>query len=256
MKRIRIQPSVLPDLFKPKPWTIRENGDVEDQDIWKGDPIALIGFQTRFDVQTVDLLLQDWVKDPQRAVGMYPVFVEQTDPSRDGKTYVYQVAVEQVDVLPDAPCEVITLPDGIETARFYANCTTHDCMQRDTHVDTREALREFECDKGRMWRFIVETDPDGPPHMVDLSRLKTVVRSVQEYAAHNGDAHLRVWRWTGNGIIEELVMAHVPGTGGWVEAGDRGDHHDRGPMAYPQFTVTGPDDTEYTRVTVTIDGAA
>jgi hypothetical protein len=254
VKRIRIQPSVLPDLSKPKPWIIRENGAVEDQDIWNGDPVALIGFQARVDVKTADLLRHDWMKDPQRAVGMYPVLVEQTDPDQDGKTYVYRVAVEQVEVLPDAPCEVITLPDG--DARFYAICITHDCVQRDPHADSGEALREFECDKGTMWRFIVETDPDGPPHLVDLSRLKAVVRSARGYAVHNDDAHLRVWRWTGNGTTEELIVAHVPDTGEWVETGDRGDHHDRGPMAYPQFTVTGPDDTEYTRVTITDDGAA
>lgn len=256
MKRIRIQPSVLPDMFKPLPWTIRENGDVEDQDIWKGDPVALVGFQARFDVKTIDLLLEQWMDDPQRAVGMYPVFVEHTDLDEEGKTYAYQVAVQEVQVLPDAPCEVITLDYGFEGTQSYATCTTHDCVQRDAHTDAGTALREFECDKGRMWRFIVEGDPDGPPHMVDLSRLKAVVRSTQEYAVHNDDAHLRVWRWNGGGIIEELVVAHVPDTGNWVETGDRGDHNDRGPMAYPQFIVTGPDDTEYVRVTITVDGAA
>lgn len=251
MKRIRIQPSVLPDLLKPLPWTIREDGDVEDQDVWKGDPVALVGFQARFDVQTIDLLVKEWMDDPQRAVGMYPVFVEHSD--GDSKTYVYQVAVEEVQVLPDAPCEVVTLLDGVEIGRYYAMCTTHDCVQGDAHTDAGAALRAFACDGGRLWRFVVENDPDGPPHMVDLSRLKEVVRSAQEHAVHNDDAHLRVWRWTGDGGAEELVVAHVPGTGAWVETGD---HHDRGPMAYPQFTVTGPDDTEYVRVTITVDGAA
>lgn len=256
MKRIRIQPSVLPTKFKPRPWTIRANGDVEDQDLWKGDPVALVGFQAQSDVKTIDLLLEQWMADPQRAVGMYPVFVEQTDPDEDGKTYAYQVAVQEVQVLADAPCEVIALPNGLEIDRYYAMCTTHDCVQGDAHTDAGAALRGFECDKGTRWRFIVESDPDGPPHMVDLSRLKEAVRSAQEYAVHNDDAHLRVWRWTGGGTTEQLVVAHVPDTGNWVETGDHGNHNDRGPMAYPQFAVTGPDGTEYVRVTITVDGAS
>lgn len=94
--KIRIQPSTLPDLQSPYPYYIRENGDVDLQDVWKGDPAALIDFQDRFDVQTVDLLHQDWWRDPQRAVGKYPVFV--TD---QGDLYVQQIAVSDVTVIED-----------------------------------------------------------------------------------------------------------------------------------------------------------
>lgn len=104
--RIRIQPSTLPDLSSPYPWVIHENGDVEDQPFWNGDPAALVGFQSRFDDHELTLLLSQWWADPQRAVGMYPVFVATTGPDgplEAARTYVHQVAISEVLELPDRP---------------------------------------------------------------------------------------------------------------------------------------------------------
>lgn len=258
MKRILIQPSPLPDQTDLLPWIIRENGDVEQQHIWKGNPIALVGFQKRLDVKELNLPFENWWADPQQAVNMYPVFLDASNPDEDSHTYyVHRVAIEVVCEIPELlPCRLGTVPDA-HGSGFHASCLTHSCVQLNSHYgDPIVALREFECDKGGQWRFIVETDPEDPPSLVDLSRLKSIVRSAQEQAAYDTGTRLRIWRWLGDGAIEELLVAHVPGTGGWVETTDRGDHHDRGPMAYPQFTVTGPDGTEYTRVTVTVDGAA
>lgn len=42
-------------------------------------PWRLIGFQLVRDVQEVDLLVEDFVVDPTRAVGMFPVFIHEGD---------------------------------------------------------------------------------------------------------------------------------------------------------------------------------
>lgn len=98
-KRIEIQQSTLFDLEEPKPYIILENGGVAFQERWNGEPAALIGFQNRFDVMTIDLLFEQWWNDPQSAVGKYPVFVH--DPGNtgeNGKIFVHQVAIEKVTV--------------------------------------------------------------------------------------------------------------------------------------------------------------
>lgn len=88
---IRIQPGSQPDLPSPIPYHILDNGDVYDQDVWRGDPAALIGFQNRPDVQHIDLLHADWWHEPQTAIGKYPVFV--TD---HGTTWALTIAVAEV----------------------------------------------------------------------------------------------------------------------------------------------------------------
>lgn len=61
----------------PYPWHIdAETGDVGRQEFWKGTPARLIGFQDNADVQRVNLWLDDFAADPQKAVGKYPVFVK------------------------------------------------------------------------------------------------------------------------------------------------------------------------------------
>ncbi len=48
------------------------------QDFWKGNPRALLGF-ARGDVHEIALTLADFADDPQRAVGMKPVFISDDD---------------------------------------------------------------------------------------------------------------------------------------------------------------------------------
>lgn len=96
MTAITIHLKTKADLTVPYPYRIdTENGDVLDQDTWKGDPARLLGFQeTR--VQRVKLFFADWIKDPKSAVGLYPVFLES-----GGTMFSLTIPVAAVDV-PDS----------------------------------------------------------------------------------------------------------------------------------------------------------
>lgn len=78
----------------PYPFHVRaEDGRVERQDFWQGDPYSVIGFQNRVDVQHVDLWWAEAAADPNKIVGKFPVMTE-----RDGGPYTYTVAIESVSV--------------------------------------------------------------------------------------------------------------------------------------------------------------
>lgn len=77
----------------PYPFHVKEDGSVDRQDFWRGDPEAVVGFQADVNVQSVDLWWEDAVKDPDAIVGMFPVMIEK------GKGfYTYTVAIESVQV--------------------------------------------------------------------------------------------------------------------------------------------------------------
>lgn len=78
----------------PYPFHCDEDGAVDRQDFWRGDPLRVLGFQKRLDVQRVDLHWADFVKgDPQRAVNMYAVTQDYK-----GGIASQTVAIAQVDV--------------------------------------------------------------------------------------------------------------------------------------------------------------
>lgn len=52
-------------------YPIDENNDTID--IGEG-PVRLVGFQDYADVQRVNLFVSDWRKDPESAIGKFPVF--------------------------------------------------------------------------------------------------------------------------------------------------------------------------------------
>ena len=79
---ITIQPantvSVEYDVNLPLPYPYHVNartGDVGRQEFWRGEPVAILGFQNDADVQTMDLLWEDAAKDPDSIVGKYVVMV-------------------------------------------------------------------------------------------------------------------------------------------------------------------------------------
>lgn len=52
------------------------DGSIGRQDVWRGEPSRLVGFAAVSGAQAVDLEFTDWVAgDPERAVGMYGVYV-------------------------------------------------------------------------------------------------------------------------------------------------------------------------------------
>jgi hypothetical protein len=77
----------------PYPFAVKENGDVDGQDFWQGDPAVVVGFQNDEEIQRVDLWWHDAVKDPQSIVGKFPVM--RTD---KGRLYTYTVKIESVQV--------------------------------------------------------------------------------------------------------------------------------------------------------------
>lgn len=60
----------------PYPYHIDDDGNVGRQDFWRGEPKSLIGFQAERDRHEVDLFFHDFWDDPEKAVGMFPVFVD------------------------------------------------------------------------------------------------------------------------------------------------------------------------------------
>lgn len=91
--RVTIQPAMAPDQSMPLPFHIEPDGSVADQDIWKGDPVTLLGFQRERHVQRVNLLCDAFLADPKQALGMYPVFV-----SDNSDVWALTLPVESVKI--------------------------------------------------------------------------------------------------------------------------------------------------------------
>lgn len=72
-RTVMIQPVQSPDGKLPFPYFIGEDGRIGRQDYWKGDPVVLLGFAARFDVEYVDVMFDEFWADPQSAVGKYAV---------------------------------------------------------------------------------------------------------------------------------------------------------------------------------------
>lgn len=81
-KIIRLRPSEIVDhittdgqeLTKlPYPFYVSEDGSVGNQEFWRGDPAAVIGFQRDLARHEIDVWWDTVVEDPQQAVGLYAV---------------------------------------------------------------------------------------------------------------------------------------------------------------------------------------
>lgn len=96
MKTITIQPAQQPDGRLPFPYFVTEGGAVGRQDYWKGDPLNVIGFQNRFDVQQVDVLFEEFWADPDLAIGKYVVLED-----AQGTFSTWLTAIETVRVKDD-----------------------------------------------------------------------------------------------------------------------------------------------------------
>ena len=93
-KVIRIQPKSRPDMTRPYPYFIDEQGFVGRQDFWKGEPFQLIGFsptpEQEFDEKQIDL--STFLQNPKIAIGMYPIFVY-----KNKEWHTYQDRIESVN---------------------------------------------------------------------------------------------------------------------------------------------------------------
>jgi len=79
--RIKIQPEQTGSSL-PYPYFISENGDVGRQDFWRGKPLKLIGFDKTPNAHVGVLGLEDFFKEPEKAIGLYPIFLH-----ADGEWY-------------------------------------------------------------------------------------------------------------------------------------------------------------------------
>jgi hypothetical protein len=95
MKTITIQPATRPTLQLPYPFHIDEEGNVLRQDFWNGEPSRVIGFspieESRFHEDQIDVT--EFLKDPNTAIGMYPIMEH-----ADGKWFTYKDKIESVSV--------------------------------------------------------------------------------------------------------------------------------------------------------------
>lgn len=74
--KITIHFSEQPDKRVPYPYHVLADGRIARQDRWKGRPFRLAGFQEDLGVNQVDVDVEDFLSDPDLAVGLYPVFID------------------------------------------------------------------------------------------------------------------------------------------------------------------------------------
>lgn len=104
MKIITIQPANTTDgtydVHQPVPYPFHievATGEVLRQEFWRGEPASIIGFQNDVDVQTVDLLWRDAVKEPQKMVGLFPVFSRDNGSMFNLTTPITSAGTSEVD---------------------------------------------------------------------------------------------------------------------------------------------------------------
>lgn len=95
MKTLILQPKTRANGQMPYPYFIEEDGNVGRQDFWKGEPLKLIGFDINpsdhgMSNKSVDL--SDFIRDPEIAVNMYPIFEH-----KDGEWYTYEDKIKSVN---------------------------------------------------------------------------------------------------------------------------------------------------------------
>jgi hypothetical protein len=77
--QIALQPTQRPDGTLPYPYFIDEKGKVGRQDFWKGDPATLIGFVRSLQSQDMALSVPNFIEEPKKAIGLFPVFADKND---------------------------------------------------------------------------------------------------------------------------------------------------------------------------------
>lgn len=75
----------------PYPYHTDQDGNIQRQDFWKGDPLRVIGFQKDLAVQQIDLRWKDALEDIQQAVGMYLVTADKKDDYSSHNTAVASI---------------------------------------------------------------------------------------------------------------------------------------------------------------------
>ena len=74
MKTYRLQPKGKADGTLPYPYFIGANSYVGRQDFWQGDPYQLLGFSEKPITGEMEISFEEFKKNPNIAIGKYPVF--------------------------------------------------------------------------------------------------------------------------------------------------------------------------------------
>lgn len=98
---IEIQPAMNGDASMPDSYFVHPDFAIGRQDLWKGDPSTLAGFQRYPDVQRIDVFPEEFVAVPTKALGLYPVFAR-----RNGTKFNL-----------DNPIESIVYANGVRVIR-------------------------------------------------------------------------------------------------------------------------------------------
>lgn len=61
----------------PYPFHVDAHGEILRQDFWRGNPVRVIGFQKRVDVQRIDRTWHEIWERPELAVNMYAVTADE-----------------------------------------------------------------------------------------------------------------------------------------------------------------------------------
>ena len=92
METIAIHPEEYSDGTRPYPFFIKDKkGTVGRQDFWKGNPLLLVGFTDETDRQDIELSLDEFIQNPRRAKGLYPVFER-----KNGDWFTFVIPVGKV----------------------------------------------------------------------------------------------------------------------------------------------------------------
>lgn len=151
------------------------------------------------------------------------------------------------DEAAELPCRVFTHEDTT-TRQFTVSCRTHGCTVLVPTFMQATILRDFTCDKGAGWAFLVRYAHEDLPSLLDATRLKSRLRSDIEQAHFSGFPDVAVVRrWVDDDTLLPVVLRHVPGTGKPVP-----DAYTSVVSRVLDYEVIDVDDTVYMRVTVPI----
>ena len=94
--KIRIQPRESENKVLPYPYFIDEKGFIGRQDFWKGKPKKLLGFYNFPESGDITLMFEDFWVEPERCVGLYPVFEH-----KNGEWFTSKIPIESIRVERD-----------------------------------------------------------------------------------------------------------------------------------------------------------
>lgn len=116
------------------------------------------------------------------------------------------------DGYPTSEIDCDTMIEGNPgPSHYFVRCRTHNAAPTHPaiHANHTLAVRDWECDKGRHWLFLVDTGTEQHPfpRVVDLAGLKhDLIRSVEARAYGTGDGNLAAWRYQGAGKLQPLSI--------------------------------------------------